>query len=781
MRLKSLRLKDFKRHADLAVELAPGLTVIRGANEAGKSTVQRALEMALFRRATSTAAETSEMRPWGRADAAPEVELHFEHEGTAGHLHKVFAGAKGSARLEFDGNAHTDLVAIEEQMTAMTGLPSERFFRSTASIGHAELAGLDKDEGALRDRLHQSMSGADRGTWAAQRKLRDAVTRLHAEGSKNPGPIKQGREALAQLQAAADKGEADLAALERDRSAFAEARAQRELQDGRLETAQTNLETAERAVAARDRLTKAEAEYARYRRAAELREEIARAEASHPSATALPVLRSGVEGLRTLEYDISEQRAELATQPDPSGWQANVSAAPTWKPLGMATLALLVGAVAAFLTMPGLSGPIVAVALVMGAGLAGFLTLRRRARASQVRLENELRENEIARRLSGRSELEERLRQTERSRDSQLAALGMADLAAAEKLLTAEAEHVAGIERLRAEYRGHLGDTPEEWEDVAQLRDRWASSMDEARHVLAGMGAVGVDPDGHRQRADASLRAVRAERERAVAMEAGATARVESNEVDAEVVADTVERLALARTALAGHERRLRVYEAALNALNAAEQSTMKKAARFLEQRMGADVAIITDGRYRRVAVDENELALRVYAAEAEEWVPVEDLSQGTFDQIYLAARLGLVRQVTQDRRPPLVLDDPFISFDDDRAQRAVELLKKISRDHQIIYLTCSDRYDSVADRVVELPRPELRDLFVDDESESGQRQLFPPVPGQSERSPQAAPGRRSGRGPAPVPAATAAATPREPSDAPRTIRPSIWGVEQPT
>ena len=53
------------------------------------------------------------------------------------------------------------------------------------------------------------------------------------------------------------------------------------------------------------------------------------------------------------------------------------------------------------------------------------------------------------------------------------------------------------------------------------------------------------------------------------------------------------------------------------------------------------------------------------------DWVPVERLSQGTIDQVYLAARIELVRLVTQDRRPPLVFDDPFVTYDDARATRA--------------------------------------------------------------------------------------------------------------
>jgi uncharacterized protein YhaN len=84
-------------------------------------------------------------------------------------------------------------------------------------------------------------------------------------------------------------------------------------------------------------------------------------------------------------------------------------------------------------------------------------------------------------------------------------------------------------------------------------------------------------------------------------------------------------------------------------------------------------------------------------------------------DLIYLAARLGLVRLVTGDRRPPLVLDDPFVTLDDERATRALALLKRVAADFQIIYLTTSDRYDTAADAVVELPGPTSVDEGVED------------------------------------------------------------------
>jgi hypothetical protein len=40
------------------------------------------------------------------------------------------------------------------------------------------------------------------------------------------------------------------------------------------------------------------------------------------------------------------------------------------------------------------------------------------------------------------------------------------------------------------------------------------------------------------------------------------------------------------------------------------------------------------------------------------------------------------------------------------RAPRALELLREISADFQVIYLTTSDRYDALADLVVKLEGP---------------------------------------------------------------------------
>ena len=188
--------------------------------------------------------------------------------------------------------------------------------------------------------------------------------------------------------------------------------------------------------------------------------------------------------------------------------------------------------------------------------------------------------------------------------------------------------------------------------------------------LLEALGPIAKEPRA-RERLEVEVRDQEASLDRARDDEADARARVEANTVDAEQVAAEAERLAVLRDQLAQSQRRHRVLDATLRAIERAETATMKTATRYLEGHMVRDVSTVTGGRYRRVRVDDKSLDIDIHAPERGDWVPVSLLSQGTLDLVYLTARLGLVRLVTGDRRPPLVFDDPFVTLDDDRATRA--------------------------------------------------------------------------------------------------------------
>ena len=164
MRITRLQLRNVRRHADLDLALAPGLTVVRGPNESGKSTIQRAIELALTRRVTSGSADLDGMRSWNSSDDDRPVGAARVRAGgprrrpRPARSRRPSAAPRGTVKLELDGETITDPARADEVLADLTGIPSEPFFRSTASVRHHELDGLARDEAALRDRLQASIS-----------------------------------------------------------------------------------------------------------------------------------------------------------------------------------------------------------------------------------------------------------------------------------------------------------------------------------------------------------------------------------------------------------------------------------------------------------------------------------------------------------------------------------------------------------------------------------------------------------------------------------------------
>jgi len=712
VRVRKLGGHDFRRYRTFDIDFAPGLTVIRGPNEAGKSTIQRALELALTRRATSTAGEVEALRRWDApSEARSVISVEFEQDDEDGQklgtLEKTFAGAKGTVHLEYDGQSITDPTLADQVMAELTGIPTEGFFRSTASVHHFELSDLSRDEGALRDRLQASISGADRGTSRARKKLDKALHDLTTRGERNPGRLKVAEQAVEQAQAGLEQGELMLAQLERDRDTLSTARERRADAEFALAERRSLLEKARQAERILAERNAAAERYERYRQAVEVAGEIHALASTHPSPNALPVLRAAVERLRTLEGRIRELRAALA---DEVQVDFDVAPEPTWRPLSRVSVALVViGILLAagpvltkFLNigdpgvaMQGIGGILAAIGVALA---AVALWLRR-----SDKLQTQLRDVQIDRRLRGRSEMEAELHDAELRAEAQLGSLGLTSLSEAEDLLAREEAHVAQIDRLTARLQGLVGKEPAE--TLPTQRDTAALEIEQKTSALEALGPIAKEPRA-RERLEVEVRDQEGALERSRDDEANARARVEANTVDAEQVAGQAERLVAWQEQLVALERRHRVFATTLAAIDRAEQATMKTATRYLESHMVRDLAAVTGGRYRRVRVDDKTLDIEVYAPERDDWVHVSSLSQGTLDLVFLVARLGLVRLVTGDRRPPLIFDDPFVTLDDTRAARALGLLKTVAADFQVIYLTTSPRYDEAADAVVILDGP---------------------------------------------------------------------------
>ncbi len=94
----------------------------------------------------------------------------------------------------------------------------------------------------------------------------------------------------------------------------------------------------------------------------------------------------------------------------------------------------------------------------------------------------------------------------------------------------------------------------------------------------------------------------------------------------------------------------------------------------------------ITDGKYVDFMVDED---YKITVRNADNMlVTSEYLSSGTYDQIYFSLRMALVSLIGDNM--PVVLDDAFALYDDERLEKAMEYLKTLK--NQILIFSCQTR-----------------------------------------------------------------------------------------
>ena len=106
-----------------------------------------------------------------------------------------------------------------------------------------------------------------------------------------------------------------------------------------------------------------------------------------------------------------------------------------------------------------------------------------------------------------------------------------------------------------------------------------------------------------------------------------------------------------------------------------------------------------TGGRYTEVAYDPDGGELTVERTDGRSLTP-EQLSYGTRDQLYFAARLSLAEQLLGGNAGFLLLDDPFLAADPERLHNGFDILRKLADEGwQIFYLTAKPAvYDRMAD-----------------------------------------------------------------------------------
>lgn len=103
----------------------------------------------------------------------------------------------------------------------------------------------------------------------------------------------------------------------------------------------------------------------------------------------------------------------------------------------------------------------------------------------------------------------------------------------------------------------------------------------------------------------------------------------------------------------------------------------------------------ITQGSCYDIKIDEK---LNMKSVKGNNFIPMEYLSTGTVEQMYLALRLVAADLLLKDKKMPILLDDSFAFYDDQRLEETINWLSTMGT-RQIIIFTCHNREKQALDR----------------------------------------------------------------------------------
>ena len=105
----------------------------------------------------------------------------------------------------------------------------------------------------------------------------------------------------------------------------------------------------------------------------------------------------------------------------------------------------------------------------------------------------------------------------------------------------------------------------------------------------------------------------------------------------------------------------------------------------------------ISNGKYKKANFDA-EYGLRVERKDGE-YIDCNRLSIGTIDQLYLSLRLSAMNEIS-DEKMPIVLDESFAYYDNERLENILKYIYENYQDNQILIFTCSNREKEIMDKL---------------------------------------------------------------------------------
>ena len=712
MWLKKIELKNFKRLVDFQAQFSPGINVVKGPlNEMGKSTLLEGIFVALFHNPRSTAKGLKDYVSWGLTRQF-RTSLEFEDKGNRYLLEKDFD--KGTVRLTSENGREVldTFREISERMAELLGTKSDTLFLCSSCIRQDQVTEISSGKKEINESLEEIVSGGKESILASQvmQKLDYRISEIR-KGLDRPAKIKgslallrdqrdeflrkyrEVRDEVAKIEARKielvemDKNLAEVKEQYENAKVLLDKNKQRKEIEASIKDLKQKYDEVEELLGGVNGLmTRLEAA-----------DEAVRSVEGLENEQQISELRKGLDAIQykriDTEKDLAMRGREIAEAKEKLERKRSQAFYGSGRSIAVPITMIIIGVIGALfvhLYFLGLA--------ILGATLLVITVIRERTAFIREEIsiaDLETRLQKMKETLGGLSE-----KQSELLAGAKCRTIGEFDKK--EKDLRSWVTERGSLE---AQLKGMLrGKTVEDFQKQKQKIAR-DLAVEEAK-LTDDLKATALSMEQYieLEKKVRSLEVRQAELEK---QRRRCEVIIEQARFSIEDQIGLEEELKGLQETLRHEEKKVRVYGLAREFISKARTEILSSAGEALEKEIQRYLAIFTNGKYKQVKVNKEALEFWVYSDEKGDWARPEELSGGVIDEFYLAFRVALAKLIFGDKKPPLILDDPFVNFDSVRLDRTLDFFKTLASDYQIIIFALSDTYDRVADSIVLLGKKE--------------------------------------------------------------------------
>lgn len=172
--------------------------------------------------------------------------------------------------------------------------------------------------------------------------------------------------------------------------------------------------------------------------------------------------------------------------------------------------------------------------------------------------------------------------------------------------------------------------------------------------------------------------------------------RIENLSKEIETIVDIEEEIDRLEKLILTFDNRIRSIDMARETIENISQEIHNQFAPHINKKVSQLIELVTNGKYDQVKINE-DLNIAIENPTTKEIIDIEDLSGGTIDQLYFALRFSIINSI-KDNNLPLILDDCFIQYDNERLKNILKFISTLSDKKQILLFTCHHREREILD-----------------------------------------------------------------------------------